>query len=495
MYVLKATETGPFHCLSIHQLSDSVPFRLHSTFEESSTVTVAILSSRHYANPSTTTGQATVRKKSPITFDIWAVKFELLMMASTQVRDLLILWHRRGDAVPFYTSYDSVRSLYILVGGSVYRDVETPPPPSYDPSADELAPIPRQGENLDAQASTDPVRPPLYSWTQSSDSVTVAFPLPTTTSKADINVLFSPQALTLHIKNSDSSSISIPHYSTKALWDRISPSASFWTWDSEGDHQFGLLTLYLDKQHEGTKWMQVFASSGASAASETNPEDVEVPETLDPSELWHIRESIEKYTSALRDGEDASGLGLGRGVPSLAEGELDEEVDANVGRSAYLTWVGSDGSAPSWANKNQEIPLQVLSTPFPGANQSRPTLILKQNIDGTVFELAESLPSNPATWVHTSTFSALAFVLASKQDTRFTYHIPDRAVFAFESGNHNRGGNVYIYRAAPTNEKWAKQAVLKVGQKGSLLGVGVVDMAGSVLLCLTDTELVLIKNI
>ena len=83
-------------------------------------------------------------------------------------------------------------------------------------------------------------------------------------------------------------------------------------------------------------------------------EDVEVPETLDPSELANIRESLEKYTSALVTGEDASGLGLGTGVPSLAENELDESVDAPgaVGREFYVTWVSEGGSGEAGNTMN-----------------------------------------------------------------------------------------------------------------------------------------------
>jgi hypothetical protein len=263
-----------------------------------------------------------------------------------------------------------------------------------------------------------------------------------------------------------------------------------WTWDREGEHHVGLLTLHLDKQHEGTRWSHVFAASGTSA------EEPEVPETLDPSELWNIRESLEKYTAALRSGEDASGLGLGSDLPSLAKGEMDDEVDNSIGRAAHLTWIGEDGSVPNWAPRSTDLPNRLLSTELPGSG-SGSSFIVKNGYDGTVFSLEPaSSPDQPPKWVHTSTFSALSFVLASKTDTRFTYHIPSKAVFAFDNGMRDRAGNVYIYRAAPPNEIWAKQAVLRVGQEGSLLGVGAVKTEKeTVLLCLTERELILISSI
>ncbi|KAE9400416.1 hypothetical protein BT96DRAFT_644961 [Gymnopus androsaceus JB14] len=331
---------------------------------------------------------------------------------------------------------------------------------------------------------------------------TDAFPLPSSTPKSAINIKFSPTSLSLSITESIPASVlPLPSYSSKSFWDGISSSSSYWTWDKEADHSYGLLTLYLDKQHEGTKWMQVFASAGKSAAAELSPEDAEVPETLDPSELWLIRESLEKYTAALLTGEDASGLGLGRGVPSLGKGEVDEEVDASVGRSACLTWVGIDGSSPSWSNPGREYPFTLLSTPLPGHHRkSLPSLVLKDGVDGPVYVLqpASTSDSDAAPkWIHKSTFSALAFVLASKQDVRFTHH-NENLVFALESGLRNRGGNMYVYRRVGPAEAWAKQAILKVddGVGGALLGVGAVRVEDGrdVILALTEKQLVIVRT-
>lgn len=242
--------------------------------------------------------------------------------------------------------------------------------------------------------------------------------------------------------------------------------------------------------------MQVFAFAGTSTSPQDDA-DTEVPETLDPSELYNIRESLEKYTSSLRDGEDVSGLGLGRGVPSLGQGEIDDEVDTVIGRQAFITWVPVTADAPSPEGDTDEMPFGLLSTSVPGINPSEISIIVKNSVDGVVFSLPSNPPSSPPIWTHTSTFSALAFVLASKQDTRFTYHVPSKAVLAFENGTKDRGGNVYIYRSSVhMGEKWAKQAVLKVGdgESGSLLGVGAVrtSRGGYVLLCLCEAKLVVI---
>jgi hypothetical protein len=476
-----------------------IPFRIHSVHRLSPTVVFVILSSRHYAEKADMETQTKERGKRPSAdFDIWAVKVELLSLGPQGGnRQLDIVWHRRGQDVPIYTSYEGSLKSFILIGGTMYREMDRQSSSAYEPSPDEIAPIPRADENLSSQA--DLPRPQPYAWNQTPDSVTVAIPLPSNTPKSNIKVTFSPRTLTVHIDSDVSISTPIPRYSAKLLWDEISSSTSYWTWDREAEHSFGLLTLYLDKRLEGTKWSQVFAPADTSDTSESRFEDMEVPETLDPSELWHICEALEKYTTSLREGDDASGLGLGRGVPSLAEGEIDMEVDESVGREVYITWVGEDGSSPPWWEESKSTPSQLLATPMPGSEQSNISLVVKTNLDGAVYSLISGAPNftGPPKWTHVSTFSALSFVLASKRDTRFTYHIPGNAVFAFEGGIRDRGGNVYIYRAAPVMEKWAKQAILKVddGCGGSLLGVGLMkfDQGTTVLACLTEGELVLIK--
>jgi len=191
-----------------------------------------------------------------------------------------------------------------------------------------------------------------------------------------------------------------------------------------------------------------------------------------------------------------------------------------VGRRVCLTWVrgGMDINAASEGAADQaeeeERFVQLLSTPLPGSLgiDEDVSLILKHDLDGTVFNLQSSSKTNSTPqWIHTSTYSALSFVLASKQDTRFTHHLlpssdPNSpsggAVLAFEGGSsRGRGGNLYIYRSVPTSkkEKWAKQAVLKVddGLGGALLGVGCIRGEGGekMVVCLTEGELIVIRGI
>lgn len=516
MYALRLGQEGPATLLNSYELSipeeyhslfKSVPFRIHQAVSTSPSSCIVLLSSRHYSNESDNSEDGVQAKyKKPISkYDLWAVSVDLDAISQDQPIQLPIKWHRRGTDVPSYVSYVKEKNTFVLVGSTQYRALSSVVPPSYDPSPDEIAPIPRADEVLDIQPA-GPQKPPPYSWTQSTDSVTVAFPIPADTPKSAIKITMSPTTLSLFVQDPETEgvrndAIALPRYALRKWWDGIRPTTSFWTFDREGEHAFGLLTLHLDKAHDGTRWSSLFAQT-AHTDGRTHPED-DVPETLDPSELVRIRESLEKYTAALQSGEDASGMGLGRGMPSLAEGELDDEIDLDTGDMVCVTWVGVDGSTPAWAQeKGSDAPITVLATPLPaaGGQQTVPSVVVKHGMDGLVFDVDVTPDDGPVEWTHTSTFCVLSFVLASKRDTRFVHHVSSQAVLAFESGARGMGSNIYIYRsAARRGDKWAKQAVLKVGDGsgGPLLGVGMIHTSNGkpILLCLCERELVAIQSI
>jgi hypothetical protein len=500
LYVLSLSlqDQGQSPCIGTFILAvdgRNTPFKIHYRHRINPTTAVAVISSKSKASSSTFVSRKHAGGGS--VFDVRAIRINLFSLRpGSPPKEMNVIWHRQGEDIPILAQYVPNLDSHVLVGGSTYSDPNVVIPPPYEPSPEEIAPIPRANENPDK--SDSPIKPPPYSWTQTSDSITIAIPLPSSTSKDIVKVSFSPKTLTVHVDYRASTSIPIPRYSAKELWDTISPSSSFWTWDREAEHSYGILSLHMEKQHEGTRWVQVFASS-PSGDSNANSDEDDVPETLDPSELWQIRESLEKYTSSLRDGGDATGLGLGSGVPSLAGGEIDEEVDLTVGRQAFLTWVSSDGSTPTWFDFKEQIPFQLLATSLPGLEEHEGlSVVVKNNLDGLVFDLNSVNIAKPV-WNHSSTYSAVAFVLASKRDTRFTHLVPSKAIIAFESGGRNRGGNIYIYRPAGKKDIWAKQSIFKVddGQGGSLLGVGAVTGkdGDAMIVCLLEGELVTINGI
>ena len=471
-----------------------LPFRLHSASLEGPSIRILI----SHRTPGVPVVQSS---KANVTFDLAAYSIPLPLPLSNQQPTPShvtpsLLWTKRGPDIPFYVALQD--NLWLVATSSLYRDIETPASAPFVPSTSELAPIPHANENPDS----DPTKPPQsYSWTQTSDSLTVAFPLPSGTPKSHIHVNISPKYLTVLIQNEDpeASPIPLPRFAMRELWGTVDRSTSLWTWDKEGDRPstpgqprtVGLLTLHLEKAHEGTKWPHVFALAGKG----TEDAIEEVPETTDPSEMYKIREALEKYTAALSSGEDPSGLGLGSGMPSLAQGEMDESVDDNVGRHAVHMWLGVKDGVEAPIPSVAEGDILALPLPIAGEVTQKSALVIKNTIDGLLYT-APVLPEIDG-WRHTATFPALAFVLASKRDTKFVFHAGKDAVLAFESGGREARPNLYVYHDAK-GKNTAKQSLVRVGSGGlggGLLGVGGLKANGQiVLVCLREHELAIIRG-
>lgn len=499
------------------------PFQLHTVSVVDSGTAVAIISTTvPHAEPPT----VKTRDKDQHLFDIWGLKFSIPSPESTEINfhssekpsRLVPLFRKRGTHIPFHASYFPSVQSFLILSGSVYTSIDVPLPQEYVPAPDECMPTPRLGDiaegsfDLNSSSSSTSLPPP-YSWTQTNDSLTVAFALPGTVTKESIRVFFGKTTISLATGNPP---LPQPFYNNAPLWDSIDSATSVWTWErpseSNGNSQppkAGLLTLHLEKLNQGTRWSSLFAQGFEVA---------EVPETLDPSELAQIREMLDKYTAAVRDG--GGGADLGHGVPSLAEGERDAAVDEAVGRRTLCTWIGLDENVPKLPA--DDVPMTVLSLPIPISNSEieleKPfTLIAKSDIDGPLFTLG--FLTNPdmsptPTWTHTQTYSALSFVLASKQDTRFTYHYQhpyhqtsngtassnnDGIVLAFESGSRSSGSaNVYTYRSSNRGDVQARQGVFQLQPgSGALVGVGVVHSKEGepVLICLCEKEVTLCRAV
>ena len=95
----------------------------------------------------------------------------LLTSASgEEAQTLNYVWRPSGE-VPIYPAYHNSLPSFHIFGGLLSTEPEQPIAQPYTPTPDETVPIPRAGENFDA--GTVP-QPPPYSWTQTSDPITVA---------------------------------------------------------------------------------------------------------------------------------------------------------------------------------------------------------------------------------------------------------------------------------------------------------------------------------
>ncbi|CDS00147.1 uncharacterized protein SPSC_01832 [Sporisorium scitamineum] len=361
-------------------------------------------------------------------------------------------------------------------------------------------------------------RAPHFSWAQTGDTITLAFALPPWITKSHIRAHFSLSALSLsftqealtllstssltakitEIDNSTASAakadedddlthaarmIASGRYVSRSTWTEIDPTGSVWT--LERSRGLSLLTLHLEKRHEGTRWMQVFAdrtgggnrnrnrnygevdsttqlsfaqarkaleqaasgepsnddqeevNDGEEDDAEDNEDDV--PETMDPSELVSMLEGMQKYTVDEESADTNNGYGMDRTGLGTSAGygqnggtslSLDqpsllkdslEEEDANVGRSFVA-------SSVSHAASNDHV--QIRSSKEGEATILATALPGDRNGDVTIV-IKHDLDgavfnSSAGSWDHVSTMPTLSFVLASKRDAQ-RVHIHQRS--------------------------------------------------------------------
>ncbi|KAM0789072.1 hypothetical protein ACM66B_003135 [Microbotryomycetes sp. NB124-2] len=468
----------------------------------------------------------------------------LLFASSPQAADLPVeiqtLWTMYSDSVPFQSVSDSVGKRMLFCGThpvTLRHDSLAPAAPSsdYDYRSESEIPTTRTttGQNSDRQCEQSP---PAFSWTQDSDSLSLAFPIPSDTPTSSIRVVFSRHHLSVHVATpkeqvQDVHSHRQTRVSHKQLWAEIDPHTSIWTFDREAEGRgstYGLLVLHLEKEHAGTRWTCVFQPTsqlqqasnehgdGAKICELTEAEqqaELEtIPETLDPSELAAIVERMEQWTQAATVGQmDAQQQPEIKS--SLLGDEIDAEVDSDAGRSFVVTWVESAWTRePRVATPHSSVPFSAISLPLDMTSPDRSdesadaSIVIKHDVDGLLFTPPLEAPASYS-WSHAATFPALAFVLASKRDCTFVRHVGDTAVIALDSPPHSDPGvqpryssstNAFVYyRPGERDARTAMQAVIKVGgaNSGAVLGVAGVSSSArpgrDVLVCvLCENELV-----
>ncbi|GAC99314.1 hypothetical protein PHSY_006915 [Pseudozyma hubeiensis SY62] len=492
-----------------------------------------------------------------------------LQNGGQETRSATVLWNAQGEEPLIMAKLDEQQ---VLLGAEASFGTIS----GKSTAAAELEESSRSGTS---EAATEP-RPalssrrpaPHFSWAQTSDTITLAFVLPNWITTSHIRSHFSLSALSLSLTQEALTLLDAPtsslrlveigaelgstavaqdddltraakmiasgRYVSRSTWGEIDPTGSVWT--LEKAKGVSVLTLHLEKKHEGTRWVQVFADRTGSrkrsrsqmqssfqqakstfqhaiaghtideneeAEGSDDGEDNEddVPETMDPSELLSMLEGMEKYTadedSAAGFGVDRTGLTSSSGAgsngetslsldqPSLLKDNLEEE-DANVGRPFVLTSISNpNGYQTSTAKESSTL----LATPLPSSDNDGSALVMKHDLDGAIFTCFSA-----GSWNHTSIMPALAFVLASKRDAQ-RVHIHQRrsgyVVLAFESAPQVTGGeggggagNLFLYYSAEEGDaKNAPSRVVrladgKTGQDeaaglcGALLGVCAVKL-------------------
>lgn len=496
-----------------------IPFRLHCARLHQDAV-IAIVSSSVPTSDMSFSSARISEKAKEFQVDVLRIPLasKLKETDSTPLQSALSL---RGSDLPLYAGFVGERCC--LGSTTQYRLASTASLPTNGnslssdiKSESEAVSVPRSGEEPSVIPTSLDNRPPPYSWNQQSDSVTIVFPLPSHISAKDIKIVFRPNIVSMVVSSDKTKEGDLPKLLSAKLWGDIDAGISTWTWEKVGgsEGKYGLLSLHLEKKHEDTRWPHVFKQDG-------NPElekrYLNVEETLDRSELAKITEALDKFT---RDAANGGMAGIQQ-RSSLLGDEMDEEVDMSElheGRGVQFTWIDNVNETPSLASGTHAEMAEVVSLPLPraqvGPDDPDYTIVIKHDVDGLLFT-PSSVPSE-SSWTHTSTFPALAFVLASKRDVVQVYHSSDQLCVALESGspvgsqNTNASSsysslqtakmNAYLYYPPPpgSKAKTAKQKVLSLADPsaGAVLGAVSIKRSekGLDIAVLCERELAVIKD-
>ena len=382
-------------------------------------------------------------------FDAYLVR---LSATSADLAPVEVLRRLRGEDVPAYVHREATSGEWVIGAEKPFA-----PYPPVDDAA------------VEVDAAPEPVRAG-YTWTQQRESVTITFAdLPATITAKLINIAFSPERLSVMIDASSTTGATLPRISHRKLWAPVNVSDCTWTFEG------GVLTVDLDKRHEGTRWMHLF-----------EPEDgaVDVEETLTAEQLEEVSRSLDKYT-APADGDPVPEAFAARST--LLGEDMDVEVDEPADTEGL---VFATMTAPQVMHA-QARKSKVVSTAMPVCGEGASgSISVKRDVDAPLF-----VPAAGPAWRHATTYPALDYVLASKRKLRLALHVDDRLCVAFEAASP---GNVYVYwpPAPGIRDKTSRQAIIRLADSGNILGAAAVRTGSAlrvVLLC--ERELVVLSEL
>ncbi|KAJ1659664.1 hypothetical protein IWQ61_001286 [Dispira simplex] len=202
------------------------------------------------------------------------------------VMETCFTWHvNKVQSFPMYSQFSSGGNDYLLGLSSTNHE------PVYQANIMGTQVVPNV-TLLGHQGLSAPTAMPArakvpYIWMQTDVDVTVCYELPAHVTSAQLQCKFTRRSVTLDFTSLTplANPAKFPRLMQRAFYDWIVPNESFWTLE-----RGRILTLYLQKSNEQTRWPYVFQDQ------EANP-DEEVLETLDPNEFVRIQDRLEKYTT------------------------------------------------------------------------------------------------------------------------------------------------------------------------------------------------------
>lgn len=275
-------------------------------------------------------------------FDVSLLELNLSASPDPQPERLKLLWSVTGEEAVYYARLgEKAEDAHLLLSESTFIATDTA---RAEPGEQTEVSAPSQAAPSVSSSAHPSSRPSPFTWLQTPDSVTVIFQLPSTLSKRDIRVHFSPYGLSLTLASTaldqvaglkiqeitedgpenEAVTSSDPlaataqlilsgRYRSRSLWAPIEASSSVWTWEQvgEGEQTKGLLTLHLEKKDEGTRWLKVFESKAKAEDADTvGPQrpmiggSNSITRKSDETRLYELDAQIAQQTSDDEDLDD-----------------------------------------------------------------------------------------------------------------------------------------------------------------------------------------------
>ncbi|KAI9307928.1 hypothetical protein BJ944DRAFT_157149 [Cunninghamella echinulata] len=381
------------------------------------------------------------------------------------ITELKTLHIQQGSEVPTYCAITDDGECCILGSETQYQTLKRPSDKKNDESDTVMENV--EVNNNTNEATATAITP--YQWVQDQSEIVIQFELPEGTPKSAISCQFTKDHLMLIVRAQECE-ISFPY---RKWWTQIKPDESTWTIESSS----GLLSLYIIKQDERTRWPQLFEM------------DDGIMETIDKAKLAEIAQQLEKFTS-----DPSSNHGPFMQQHPAAT-DMDEDVD-ELGQPIIFEIFNRKGDCIQEINSGGK---QWLGNAFDISyfNHHRrnnnelllPSVTCKMDVDGFVYAWSRN-ENNHLLLKHVATFDAFAFIQASKRDARFIRHDPfNQFITIVES---SRNAYLYYQQGEKGNTLIKKQTLVDITQGHDVDVLGVQMILENTLFILTESEILTI---
>ncbi|KAK0061731.1 nudC domain-containing protein 1 [Biomphalaria pfeifferi] len=291
-----------------------------------------------------------------------------------------------------YASLDRQGQAVNIMAADVYRMTE-----------DSVKPI-DVGESLEDTAGQDESKS-FYTWSQTESDMSVHLTIPDGLTKANLNIDISGTRLEVSVKNG----IEMVKGNLHA---RVQVDACTWTLDGRR------LEIFLQKVEESL-WPTVIVG-------DSRGELVMSPELIDT-----IHARLAHLTS-----EDWNPNPDGKEKPYNSQ--MLEECDALDEEGTIIMRI--DGELHQITHKiiaNNQFLFSTILTP-----DKAPAICLRHDVDGFLWQLSNTVLPAKSPWEHVGVLNAFGYVLASKQQKRFSSCSPDMSVAAIADSQRH----IYLYK-------------------------------------------------